>query len=131
MKINIDDYLLIKVSSFFISIKVAKKSYTCISVIYYVNDVYKYIYIVIMMLSFCSLFQHWCCILCWTYLSVCERQQCQRRKRHNETTGYRWEAETMSFCYKDIGVGEELSYPYGDDKNLWWRNKACSVYFET
>lgn len=32
---------------------------------------------------------------------------------------------------KTIGVGEELSYPYGDDKNLWWRNKACSVYFET
>lgn len=35
------------------------------------------------------------------------------------------------FATKDIGVGEELSYPYGDDKNLWWKNKACSVYFKT
>lgn len=36
----------------------------------------------------------------------------------------------MFFCYKDIGVGEELFYLYGDDKNFWWRNKVCFVYFE-
>lgn len=30
------------------------------------------------------------------------------------------------FATKDIGVGEELSYPYGDDKNLWWRNKIVT-----
>jgi hypothetical protein len=25
------------------------------------------------------------------------------------------------FALRDIEAGEELSYDYGDEKNLWWR----------
>ena len=33
------------------------------------------------------------------------------------------------FALKDIDIGEELRYNYGDaSKNLWWRKNVCYIF---